>query len=151
MDLIRAREIFGDRVIPNVTWDRVALLPDKLETAPMNVYRVCDSGCSCKEDFQSTCIEKKRKNLRPAKGQDPNSISYHGTSVNTTYERAQRVLAMKQDFHPRAIIVEGVISHNIHGIYQFSHKYREYKDVTHIDFWIYEDGTPELDFTEVKL
>ena len=98
--------------------------------------------------FLSTA-EEVAKGLRPVgKNDDINDPSYYSTSCDLRIEELYKLLKLTMKREPKAFIAKGV-TEPLCGPAQLT-KEREYRDTTHVDWWIYKDATPEIFFEEVK-
>lgn len=130
------------------------ILPPEAKHEDKNVYRVIKNGEINRDSFISTFEEIKR-GLRnePKKGINLKDPGTYSTSCFENREDVQYVLDIcmknKKKDKPRAFIAKGVTEKHC-GPSQATRERKMDKKDSHVDWWIYEDSSPDLYFKEDK-
>lgn len=125
------------------------ILPKNIHWEEKMVYRVIKKGYIDRDGFISTFEEIRRGLIPPSsKLKDLNNPSLYSTSCNEQISELKYVLELLSGHHPAAIIAKGTI-HSSCGPWQLTSE-RTGVVGTHIDWWVYENSSPQEYFTEVS-
>ena len=113
----------------------------------MVVYRICKYGKLDEMAFLSTFEETVRK-LRKGKLIE-NDVGSYSTSCHQDIKDSQRLLkfTLRRPF-PKAFIAKGVIKEE-KGLVQLTSERNSNCSDSHVDWWIYANAQPHLDFKVV--
>lgn len=115
----------------------------EINSTELPVYRIIKSGEINRDAFLSTWEE--RKEQAELDESDPGT---YATSCNSDLEVLERLLKRMMRYHPNPIIAK-VVTKVTCGPSQRTQE-RTLKKTSHVDWWIYDQSTPELHFTEVE-
>lgn len=121
------------------------VMPNGAREECRTVYRACRTGKADRESFISTYEENGFKCPDNMRDDDPGVYSL------SVYERPQdvkRFAAMTSSFHVPYAIAIGETNPK-HGIIQPT-KERTGKRTSHIDWWLYENASPQDEFSVIK-
>lgn len=123
------------------------ILPEGAKEESKTVYRVIKSGTIDRDSFIGTYEEIQRGLIPPKKRMNLKDPGLYSTSCNIKYSDAEYALNMFMRHYPRPLIAKGETK-EICGPCQLTSE-REKRNDTHVDWWIYEEGKPEMYFNEV--
>lgn len=126
------------------------ILPKGAELQNKKVYRIIKSGEISRDSFIST-YEEVQRGLRPMpkRGMDLRDPGTYSTSCHMEYEDACLLKNVFMRHHPAALIAEGVTEKSC-GPSQLTSERETGKKDSHVDWWIYENSSPQNHFQEVK-
>lgn len=128
------------------------ILPKEIRSEEKLVYRVIKKGYIDRDGFIGTFEEIKRGMIPPgSKLKNLNDPSLYSTSCNEQISESKYVLKLLSGHHPAAIIARGKIMPSC-GPWQltFDRTGKLVKNMeTHIDWWIYDESSPQEYFQEV--
>ncbi len=114
----------------------------------LKVYRICKQGIIDEEAFVGTMEESLRKGKR-RKFRNPDDVGNYSTSCHINISDSRKVLQHALRNPPEAIIAEGTIQPE-KGLSQITSERNPEQRDSHVDWWIYADAHPHLDFKAVN-
>lgn len=124
------------------------ILPKAAKGENKTVYRVIKSGIIDRDSFIGTYEEIQRKLIPPKKKMNLLDPGLYSTSCNEDYADAEYALNIFMRHHPKAFVAIGE-TNEVCGPCQLTSE-REERTDSHVDWWIYEETTPQVYFKEVK-
>ncbi len=124
------------------------ILPKEAKEENKPVYRVIKYGAVNRESFISTYEEIQRGLIPPKKRMNLNDPGIYSTSCNMEFSEAEYVLNLFMRHHPKAFIAKGETEKTC-GPCQLTSE-REERTDTHVDWWIYNESSPQIYFKEVN-
>ena len=122
------------------------ILPREAKEENRLVYRIIKYGTINRDSFISTYEEIQRGLIPPKKRMNLQDPGLFSTSCNIDYSEAEYVLSLIMRHQPKAFIAKGETEGSC-GPCQLTSE-REKTTSTHIDWWIYDDSSPQLYFEE---
>ncbi|HJC65937.1 MAG TPA: hypothetical protein H9931_04350 [Candidatus Enterocloster excrementigallinarum] len=122
------------------------ILPREAKEENRLVYRIIKYGTINRDSFISTYEEIQRGLIPPKKRMNLQDPGLFSTSCNIDYSEAEYVLNLIMRHQPKAFIAKGETEGSC-GPCQLTSE-REKTTSTHIDWWIYDDSSPQLYFEE---
>ncbi len=113
----------------------------------LKVFRICKSGLINEDAFVGTMEESLRRGKR-RKFRDPDDVGNYSTSCHLKISDSRKILQHALRNPPHAIIAEGTIRPE-KGLSQITAERKAECLDSHVDWWIYVDAQPHLDFKEV--
>ena len=124
------------------------ILPKEAKQENKPVYRIIKYGTINRDSFISTYEEIERGLIPPKKRINLSDPGIYSTSCNIDYSEAEYALNLFMRHHPKAFIAKGETERTC-GPSQLTSEREERKD-THVDWWVFEESTPQIYFKEVK-
>lgn len=112
------------------------------------VYRICKAGIVDDAAFWGTFEESFRKG-KARKFKVPDDVGNYSTSCHMEIKDSKHVLKFSLRNPPKAIIAKGKIRPE-KGLSQITSERNPTQVDSHVDWWIYADAHPSLDFEEVS-
>ena len=105
-----------------------------------------------KESFLSTyeMVVLGKKPAPPDWGSREDDPSAYSVSCNDTLEGARNPLKCLVRHHPAAILARGHASSDLGPLQRTADRVPQYRDKSHIDWWLYADSDPSPWFSEVE-
>ena len=122
------------------------ILPREAKEENRLVYRIIKYGTINRDSFISTYEEIQRGLIPPKKRMNLQDPGLFSTSCNIDYSEAEYVLNLMMRQQPKAFIAKSETEGSC-GPCQLTSE-REKTTSTHIDWWIYDDSSPQLYFEE---
>ena len=111
-----------------------------------NVYRICKLGIINESAFVGSVEESLRrgKKIFPK----PDDVGNYSTSCHLKISDSRKILQHALRNPPHAIIAKGIIKPE-KGLSQLTSERNPEQNDSHVDWWIYANASPHLDFKEV--
>ena len=117
--------------------------------ANRSVYRIIKSGTIDREGFISTFEEIHRGLIPPLKQMRKDDPGLYSTSCFSDIKDAERILRLMMRHHPRPIIARGETAKECGPSQRTKERVSTCED-SHVDWWIYDDSSPQGYFKERK-
>ena len=114
----------------------------------LKVFRICKSGLINEDAFVGTMEESLRKG-KHRKFRNPDDVGNYSTSCHLKISDSRKILQHALRNPPHAIIAEGIIKPE-KGLSQITAERKTDCTDSHVDWWIYVDAQPHLDFKKVS-
>lgn len=125
----------------------VERLPKGAKEENIEVYRICRSGKVEDASFLPAYLDEISKTKENEN--EIHEIGYYSLSVYEKIRDAKNKLKFFRGKQPSAIAAKGITDKSC-GVTQRT-KERTGKKDSHIDWWLYEDSTPHVFFSEIDL
>lgn len=125
------------------------ILPKGAKKENKEVYRVMKYGEINRDSFISTYEEMKRGLIPRKKKYNLQNPELYSTSCNINCTELNYALALFMRHYPKAFIASGKTEESCGPSQLTSEREIKRKD-GHVDWWIYEDSSPEIYFEEVE-
>lgn len=126
------------------------VMPEWAREQELEVYRACATGKPDKESFMNSYEEKGCHISADGEIDDPQQYSL---STYTKFRDVKRFMSMDSRYGIPFVIAKG-ITNPIHGICLETKEWRKNQGIkykgSHVDWWLYEDTEPWIEFKEVK-
>lgn len=120
------------------------ILPKEAKKENKTVYRIIKSGTIDRDGFISTFEEIERELIPRNDRYDRTSPGLYSTSCHMKYADSEYILGLIMRHHPDPCIAKGITDGGC-GPCQLTSERNKSKD-SHVDWWIYQDSTPERYF-----
>ncbi len=133
------------------------IVEDGAEAKAIDVYRVCRNGKINRDAFLSTIQENKTTSNSKTVNRDiaiENNIidiGKYSTSCFEDLKQIQRVMGGMQRSTPEQIVVKGKTEPSC-GLSMRTENSKTHRKArpSHVDWWIYENSTPEIYFSKIN-
>lgn len=124
------------------------IIEDGAKEQLLTVYRICNDGIINRDAFNSSFVDNKNR-INTKKGlinRDAvliENIGNYSTSCFEDYKEIKRTLRMMQKYHPEPIIAQGVTDPGCGLSLRITESKFRKRRGSHVDWWIYENTTPQ--------
>lgn len=127
------------------------ILPPNLLPLEIVVFRVCTTGTICKDSFLSTfeaTLSGKRREP-PNWEEQLSDPGVYSVSCNDSEKDALNVLKCLTRYYPAPFVMKGIASSELGPMQRTSERNPQYRQKSHIDWWLYVDSDPSPGFEMV--
>ena len=124
-------------------------MPEWAREQELEVYRACATG---KVDHASFLNSYEENNFRIRSGGSESDPQEYSLSTYTKFKDVKRFMSIDSRYGVPFVIAKG-ITKPIHGICLETKEWKRKQGLkyrgSHVDWWLYEDATPWIEFKEV--